>query len=59
MNLNKIILAIGIVSLLIGIASRLMVKPIPPIGLEAGAILQFASACFLLSIAISLSECKK
>ena len=59
MNLSKIVLAIGIVALVIGIISRLMVKPVPPVGLEARSILQFVNACFLLSIALSMQQCKR
>ena len=54
MNVNKIVIAVGIVSVVTAIVSRLLVAPVPPIGLEAEAILQFAGVCFLLSIAMSL-----
>ena len=57
--MNKVIVAVGIVSLIIGIVSRLLSVPIPPMGLEARALLEFASACFLLSIAISVLQCKR
>jgi len=59
MNANKIIIALGIVSIVVAIISRLLVQPVPPIGLEANAILQFAGTCFLLSIAMSLLKCGK
>ena len=59
MGLNKVLVAIGIVSLIVGVISRLLVVPIPPMGLEARALLQFANTCFLLSIAVSLLQCKK
>jgi len=59
MKLNKIVLAIGLVSLVVGIVSRLMVAPVPPLGLEANALLNFANSCFLLSIAMGLVQCKK
>ncbi len=59
MNLNKIVIAVGVVCLIVAIISRIMLKPIPPIGLEAKAIMQFVNSCFLLSIALSLLECKK
>lgn len=59
-RMNKIIIIIGIISLLAGVVSRLLLMPIPvPGGLEANALLSFASACFLLSIALSVSCCKK
>jgi hypothetical protein len=59
MGANRVIVAIGGVSLIIGMVSRLLVVPVPPMNLEANALLQFASACFLLSIAISLLQCRK
>ncbi|GEM_PF-2649365 len=57
--LAKIILLIGVVSLVVGVVSRFMVVPVPPIGLEAKALLNFANSCFLLSIALALVQCKK
>ena len=54
MNANKIVVAVGIVSIVVAIVSRFLVAPVPPVGLEAEAILQFAGVCFLLSIALSL-----
>ena len=54
MNVNRIIIAVGLVSIVAAIVSRVLVIPVPPIGLEAEAILQFAGVCFLLSIALSL-----
>lgn len=59
MKSGKLFISIGIASLIIAIISRVLVKPVPPIGLEASALVQFANACFLLSIAVSLSQCKK
>ncbi len=59
MNLNKVVVAIGIVSIAVGMISRFMRTPIPPMGLEAEACLQFAASCFLLSIALSMMSCKK
>jgi len=58
MKLNKIIVAVGIVSLIVGIVSRILIKPVPPVSLEAEALLQFAGVCFLLSIALSLANKK-
>jgi len=54
MSTSRIVIAVGIVSVVAAIISRLLVVPVPPIGLEAEAILQFAGVCFLLSIALSL-----
>jgi len=56
MEANKIIIALGIVSIVVAVISRLIVRPLPPVGLEAEAILDFAAVCFLLSIALSLSK---
>ncbi len=46
-------LLLGMLSLVLGIASRLSVVSIA--GMEVGALLQFAQTCFLLTIAISLA----
>ncbi len=54
MKVNRIVIAVGIVSIGVAIVSRLLVLPVPPVGLEAEAMLQFAGVCFLLSIALSL-----
>ena len=56
MKTSKIIIALGVVSLVVGIISRVMLKPLPPIGLEAKALLQFANSCFLLAMALSLTR---
>lgn len=58
MKPNKIILVVGSISMIVGIISRITMIPLPPAGLEAGALLSFASACFLLSIAWSLVDKK-
>ncbi len=58
MKPGKLILIVGVVSLIISIISRITMIPLPPVGLQAEGILQFASACFLLSIALSLIEGK-
>jgi hypothetical protein len=58
MKAGKIVLILGIISMIISILSRVAMKPLPPANLEAGAALQFAGACFLLSIALSLTEKK-
>lgn len=56
MGVNKIVISVGLLSLLAGIVSRMMVSPLPPVGLEANALLQFANSCFLLAMAMSLSK---
>ena len=47
-------LSIAVVSMVIGIFSRIMVEPIQ--GIEAHAIFAFAQTCLLLSIAIYVRE---
>lgn len=59
MKPGKLILIVGIVALIVSVISRLTMIPVPPADIEGGAILQFASTCFLLSIALSLIEAKK
>jgi len=58
MKPGKIVLIIGIISMIVGIISRITMIPLPPANLEARALLLFANTCFLLSIALSLTEKK-
>ncbi len=58
MKPGKIMLIVGIVSMIIGIISRITMIPLPPFGLEARSLLLFANSAFLLSIALSLIEKK-
>ena len=50
----EVFIVVAAVSLIVGIISRLMVKPI--IGIEAQAFLQFTKACLLFAIAIAARE---
>ena len=50
-------LVVGLISLVIGIYSRLTVVPIMDI--EAQAFLQFTQACFLFTIAATMLSCRK
>jgi len=56
-------IVIGIISLVIGVISRVMVIPVPitPVtSMEAHAFLQFSGVCFLFSIAMALmAQAKK
>ncbi len=47
-------IVVAVVSLIIGVISRLMVQPI--LGIEAQAFLQFTQACLLFAIAIAARE---
>lgn len=53
-------MALAGISLVIGIISRVMVKPIPSMnyGLEAEAFLMFTQTCLLAAIAFLLMEKK-
>ena len=59
-KMSDIALALAGISLVLGIVSRIMVKPIPntAIGVEAEAFLIFANTCFLAAIAFLLKEKK-
>ncbi len=52
--------ALAIISLVLGVVSRVMVHPIPNngYGLEAEAFLQFANTCLLATIALLLMDKK-
>jgi len=47
-------IVVAAVSLIVGVISRLIVKPI--LGIEAQAFLQFTQACLLFAIAIAARE---
>ena len=51
-NVGYLSLLVGLVSLVLGIASKLFVLSIG--GMESSVLMQFAQTCFLLTIAISL-----
>lgn len=51
-------LGIGVISLIIGIISRLTLIPVGAVGLEAQAFLGLANTCLLISIALALLEKK-
>ncbi len=47
----------GAVSMVVGIISRIMLRPVPIVpgtGLEANAFLSFSAVCFLAAIAVLL-----
>ena len=56
-QLGNAALWVGVVSLVLGVGSRLTATPI--VGVESYAIVEFAKVCFLLSVAASLAVCKK
>ena len=47
-------IVVAAISLVLGIISRLMVKPV--MGIDAQAFLQFAQACLLFAVAIAARE---
>lgn len=55
-KLSEAFIIVAAISLIVGIISRLMVRPFFGIGLEAGAFLQFSIACLLFAIAIGIRE---
>lgn len=52
-SLANILVAAAVVSLVVGIASRLTLKPLA-VGLEASAFLRFTDTCLLFAITLSL-----
>ena len=50
-NLGKIALVLGVISMVVGLILRLMVKEIA-LGLVPSSFLEFSIACFLLTIAL-------
>jgi len=53
-KLCEAFIVVAAVSLVVGLISRLMVKPI--LGIEAQAFLQFTQACLLFAVAIVARE---
>ena len=49
-------LIVAAISLIIGIASRIMVQPIGPMVIEAQAFLQFTNTCLLAAIAFAVLQ---
>jgi hypothetical protein len=52
-NLATAALALGVISLVIGVFLRVLSKTLA-LGLESSSFLEFSIACFLLSIAINV-----
>ena len=52
-TIGHLALLLGMLSLVLGIASKLFVVSIA--GMEVHALLQFAQTCFLLAIAVTLA----
>ena len=49
--LSSVVLVIGVVSMVIGVVLRLMVKEVA-LGLGPSSFLEFSIACFLLTLAL-------
>ena len=56
-NLPSILVVIAAVSLVVGIMSRMLIKPLM-FGLEANAFLRFTDSCLLFAIALILVKQK-
>lgn len=52
-KLSYVAVIVGVISLIVGIISRLTLTPIV---VEAQAFLQFTQACFLFAIAVSMAK---
>ncbi len=50
----EVFIVLAVISLIVGVISRLMVKPI--LDIEAQAFLQFTQTCLLFAIAIAARE---
>ncbi|MFC1631611.1 hypothetical protein ACFL2I_03555 [Candidatus Omnitrophota bacterium] len=55
----NVALILGVVSLVIGLISRLTTAPVGPMQIEAQAFLQFTNTCLLLAIALGVLELVK
>ena len=50
-NLGKIVVVLGVISMVVGLILRLMVKEMA-LGLTPSSFLEFSIACFLLTLAL-------
>ena len=50
--LGSVVLALGVISMVIGLVVRLMNRSITALGLEPSSFLEFSIACFLLTLAL-------
>ena len=59
-NVPVILIALAVVSIIVGLISRLSMTPIPiaPTGVEAKSFLLFSNTCLLLAIALELLKTK-
>ena len=57
-KLANIVLVVGLISLVVGIISRITLAPIGPGRIEAQAFLAFTNTCVLFAIALVLLEKK-
>ncbi|KPK97034.1 MAG: hypothetical protein AMJ95_11295 [Omnitrophica WOR_2 bacterium SM23_72] len=58
----NVIIGVALISILLGIISRLTMKPLPIApggGIEASVLLKFAGTCLLLAIALLMSASVK
>lgn len=59
-QLIDVFIILAVVSLVIGIISRIMLVPFPPvINVEANAFVRFTNTCLLFAIALTLLEMLK
>ena len=54
----NIAIVVAVISLVVGLISRLTLTPVGPMGIEAEAFLQFTNTCLLLAIALALLQPK-
>ena len=55
----NIALGVAVISLIVGIISRVTLTPLGPMAIEAQAILQFTNTCLLLAIALAVVQLLK
>ena len=50
------LIAVAVIAMIIAIISRLMLRPLPIVGIESRAMMGFAGALLLLAIALSVKK---
>ena len=58
-KLINLSIAVGIISLITGIISRIVIQPFFPFRLQAHAFLGFTNTCFLFAITLALLQILK
>lgn len=57
--ITYVAIVVAAISLIVGIISRITLKPVGPMGIEAEALLQFTNTCLLVAITFAVLQLLK